>query len=223
MQRFISPIGFSSNLVTRPIIANGLSAGDRVDIIRPEQPDGSGDDRTQNAIDNIRSTLSGVVSHVELEVILISNFAFEAVVDRCSQAIMDGPSPVICFGAGATDIQLPLTVATIIHRDHITATMLYSDLQSTSREIDLPSMKTNVPGRTVETFEAIGVAKTDSGVSLATLAEATDVARTTVGRHVQALEQRGLVESKTRQKQKTVRMTTFGRLLFRNIVAENSE
>jgi len=223
MQRFVSPIGFSSNLVTRPIIANGISSGDKVEILRLEQPDEGDDDQAQNAIDNVRSTLSGVVSNFELEVIMLSEFELAAVVDRCSQVIMDGPPPVVCLGAGATDVHVPMLLAAIAHNDYVAATMMYSDLRSTTRKVNLPPLTADLPGRTIETFEALGAADPDTLVSLAEIAAVTDVSRTTVGRHVHALADRGFIETATRNKELVARLTVFGRLIFRNRQSDTAE
>lgn len=215
MQRYISPIGFSPHLVTRPIIAAGVSAGDRVKILRPTQPDTASEERAQNAVDDVRSTLAGVVSNVTITIEEIGFEDFATTVKRCSEIVTDGEPPVVCLGAGATDLHVPLTIATITHADHVARTMLYSDLGQTTEEITMPALTTDLPGRTRETFRALNTADA-SEVSLSDLTALTDVDRTTISRHVTSLEQRGFVETRLEQKEKMVSLTLLGELTARN-------
>lgn len=219
MKRYISPIGFSPHLVTGPIIANGISTGDHVDIIRPEQPADRETDRAANAIDDVKSTLSGAVNNIDIEVEIVATSDFESTINRCSEIIMDGPSPVICLGAGATDIHFPLTVATIAHRDHIVTTMMYSDLKTTTTEVDFPALGKNIPGRARETFESLSTIDEGDQLSIANLASMNDVSRPTIGRHIQELEKRGFVSTKTQQKEKIVSLTMFGQMIARNLTS----
>lgn len=217
MRRYISPIGFSSHLVTRPIIADGVSTGDRVEILRPEQPDEAGEERAQNAIHDVRSTLSSVVNSLELDVTVLETTEFDATVNRCSELIVDGQQPVVCLGAGATDLHLPLAIAATAHSDQVAATMVYSDLGQTTREINLPALTAEFPGRARDTFRLLVESDTDEPVALADLAEASSVDRTTVSRHVQALETNGFVETTREQRQKHASLTVLGLIFSRNM------
>ena len=217
MRRYLSPIGFSPHLVTRPVIADGISTGDRVEILRPEQQDEGSEERTRNAIHDVRSTLSSVVNSIELEVTTIETTEFDAAVSRCSEIIVDGQKPVVCLGAGATDIHLPLTIAATAHSDHVVATMVFSDLEQTTREINLPPLTTDFPGRARDTFQSLSELERGEVVALSDLSESSDADRTTVSRHVQALETGGFVRTTREQKQKHVSLTVLGLLFVRNM------
>jgi CRISPR locus-related DNA-binding protein len=217
MERYISAIGFSPNLVTRPIIANGISTGDTVQIIRPEQTSENAETRVSNAIENVQSTLSGAVNSVEIEVLTITDLAFDAVVDRCSEIIANGDPPVVCLGAGATDVQIPLTVAATAHQHQIKSTMMYSDLEATANRIDIPPLTNRLPGRARDTFRLVAEIDDGSGVSLPELSEQQGTARSTVGRHIQSLEKNGFVRTTREQKSKVAFLTPLGRITYRGM------
>lgn len=216
MKRYISPIGFSPHLVTRPVIAAGVSTGDRLEVLQPDQPDQATQERTENAINDVRSTLAGVVNNVDIQIRRIEEDQFDAITERCSSIITDGQAPVVCLGAGATDLHLPLTVATVAHDDHVAGAMMYSDINQSPNEVQLPSLTSDFPGRARETFRAL--AETSGNpVALTDLAGRTDVDRTTVGRHIDALEQAGFVETDQNKQQKVILLTLLGVLTARDM------
>jgi len=217
MERYISAIGFSPNLVTRPIIANGVSSGDTIQIIRPEQNTENAETRVSNAIENVQSTLNGAVNSVDIEVHTISNLDFSAVVEQCSEIIVDGEPPVVCLGAGATDIHIPLTVAATAHQHQIKSTMMYSDLEATANNIDIPALTSRLPGRARDTFRLVAEADAETGISLAELADTQEKARSTVGRHIQSLEKHGFVRTTRKEKSKQAFVTSLGRITYRGM------
>lgn len=216
MQRFISPVGFTPRIVTRSIIASGINAGDRLEILRPEQSDQTNEQRTSNAINDIEVTLSGVVSDVTVDVITVRDTDFQAFTDECSELIMNGEDPVVCLGAGATDLQFPLMVAAIAHSEYLAGVMVYSELTDTAQSVTIPMVTRTIPGRTQDTFAVL--ADRNQQISLADLAEHLDVDRSTVTRHILALEEQGIVGTSTKGKEKMASLTILGRILARNFV-----
>jgi len=215
MQRYLSAIGFSPDIVTRAIIADGLSAGDKVQLIQPQQDDEGAKDRASNAIDGVQSTLSGVVSQVNIEVETIANTEFSSVVDRCSELIVDGEPPVVCLGAGASDIHVPMTVAVTAHQDQIKSTMMYSDLKATAKEIEIPHLMNQFPNRAQDTFQLVSSMADENPVSLSDLSTQGDASRPTIGRHIQALEKNGFVTTVQEGKSKKAILTALGKIASR--------
>lgn len=217
MDRFISPIGFSPNLVTGPILARGASRGDQIQIVHPEQRDDTAERRVENAIDSVRSTLSGAVGDVDVEIITIGETAFPAVVNKCSELIMADPDPVVCLGAGATDIHIPMIVAATAHQDQIEATMMFSDIDATSNEIELPPLRNELPGRARETFRLVGEHAVDGTINLPELAEVSDQSRSTISRHIKTLREQGFAKTVQDGRTKTVSLTPLGEITYREI------
>lgn len=215
MRRYVSPIGFSPHLVTRPIIASGVSTGDSVEIIHPEQPSETTENRVTNAIDDVRSTLHGVVSDIDVSVYTLSTADFQTTLDRLSAIVTDDPPPVICLGAGASDLQIPMTIVATAHQDQVVSTMMYSDLDGSATEIDIPPLTRQLPGRAQDTFTLLSEAA-DSTLTLADIAAALDIDRSTAGRHITALEDRGFVETSIENRSKLSSLTKFGLLIARN-------
>ena len=88
--------------------------------------------------------------------------------------------------------------------------LFFSDLDSTVREWSLPALTAQVPTRTYESFTTITAA--EGWISLSTIAEQTDQSKSTVIRHVNDLEEIGVIESDTREKTKLVRASFSGEL-----------
>jgi len=51
MTIYLSPVGYDSTRVTRPILSEGINDGDRIVLLRPEGPDN--DARALEAIEDI--------------------------------------------------------------------------------------------------------------------------------------------------------------------------
>jgi len=217
MDRFISPIGFSPNLVTGPIMARGASRGDVVQIVHPEQADETAERRVDNAIDSVRSTLSGAVGDVDVEVMTITETAFPAVVNKCSELIVADPDPVVCLGAGATDIHVPMIVAATAHQGQIEATMMFSDIDATSNGIELPPLRNELPGRARETFRLVGEHADGGAVALPDLADASERSRSTISRHIKTLRDNRFVETVQDGRTKTVSLTPLGEITYRDM------
>lgn len=218
MTRFVSTVGFSGHRVTRPIIAHGLTAGDEVGLIAPEQNEASAQERMEHAIRDVKETLGGVVHRVEIRTHQIAVDDFLSATDRVSGLLTDGPPPIVCLGAGATDIMLPVFVATLGHHKYVQDIMLFSDLERGGINPQVPDLTARIPGRTTDVFRVLATRMGGPSVTVSELAEEADRSVSTVSRHVDALAGEGLVQKHRDEQSKTVSLTITGRLFARNLL-----
>ncbi|MFB6086711.1 MAG: helix-turn-helix domain-containing protein, partial [Halodesulfurarchaeum sp.] len=139
---------------------------------------------------------------------------FETTIRECLRTIRSVPeesSTILSLGGGARDVLLPLTVAALVLTDRIDQTLFFSDLDLDVRAVSLPDLTAQVPARTEPTFERI--VATDGWLTLTELADATDQSKSTVIRHVQDLEDAGVLEADTSGKAKRVEATLSGDLI----------
>lgn len=217
MTRFISPLGFSGHRVTRPIIAHGLTTGDEVILLQPEQKTEAAAGRGKQALRDVESTLTGTVHSLELTQETLPADDFETAVDICQQALIRDRPPVVCLGAGATDVWLPLVTATFAEMEAVADVMVYSDVENTAMKQSLPDLTVQIPGRVRETFATIRRATdTNESVSMEAICEVSNDSRSTISRHISTLEELGLVTAKRQQRRKHVRLTLAGRLASRD-------
>jgi CRISPR-associated protein Csa3 len=106
-----------------------------------------------------------------------------------------------------------LTIASLVHAESVDRTLFFSDLDHDVRSVSMPALTTRIPERATDTFETIAV--TGEWLTLTELAAETDQSKSTVIRHVQALEVAGVLETDTSGKAKRVRTTLTGDLLSR--------
>jgi len=220
MGRYISTIGFSPNLVSRPIIASGVSNGDTVEIIQPEQKTETAQNKTEDAINSVRSTLTGAVGNVSVEVTVLTDLSFTNVVSECSKIIINGKPPIVCLGAGPTDLHIPMVIAATAHQTQIESTMMYSDMEATPVEIDPPALTTSLPGVASETFKQVGGAD-ESGISLSQIEIEGGQSRATASRHIQSLEDNGFVKTEQRKKAKFASPSLLGEIIYRSMQHSN--
>lgn len=221
MNRFVAPLGFSGHRVTRPVIAYGTNPGDQVVLVHPEQSEQSAAERVDTAVTDIEATLSGAVRNVQIDRKAIDTSHFNATVDRCSEILTTGNKPIVCLGGGATDIHVPMIVATLAHTPHIEDVMMFRDTENAAERVDLPHLTTTIPGRTEATFQSLAAQHdSDSPMTITALAETINAARSTASRHVTALEEKNIVRTNRREKEKIVEFTLLGRLLARNKSAD---
>lgn len=223
MTRFVSTLGFSGNRVTRPIIAKGLAAGDQVVLISPQQAEPTAEERTEKAVRDVEETLGGVVHELDVTHHEVDATELQPAIDRISELLTEEPAPVVCLGAGATDIMLPTVFATFAHIDHVQDVMYFSDLERGGVSLNIPDLTARVPGRTVDLFTALALRMDESPATVSELAEEVDRSVSTASRHVDALAKEGLVHKDRDDQAKTVVLTPLGRLFARNLLLEKDD
>ncbi len=212
MRTYISPIGYDMRRVTQPVINTGLGDGDRLVLLRPgEEAD---TERADQTITDVGQLLQRVEPNCVIDVDRIRAESFENTVRDCCQVLGNVDTDreiVVSLGGGARDILLPLTIASLLYTARIDRTLFYSDLDGSVREWALPDLTVQVPERTLDTFDAI--IGSDDWITLSELATETGQSKSTVIRHVGALEESGVVGSETIDREKRVRVTFTGELL----------
>lgn len=212
MRTYISPIGYDTRRVTRPVVNTGLGSEDEVVLLRPENE--SDTERAAQAIADVEQLLQEIEPKAACTLERIPTSTIEDAILECATritAVPDSQETIVSFGGGARDVLLPLVVATLVHTDAVDRALFFSDLNGSVKEWPLPRLSGKVPDRTVSTREAI--ANAPDWISLSNIAEETDQSKSTVIRHVQDLEDAGLVESETSEQSKIVRLSFAGTLL----------
>jgi len=224
MTRFVSPIGFSSHRVIRSVAAYGPSTGDKVILIHPDQPDTGSQEQTEQAVADVEQMLGSMVRSITVETREIETTSFDYTVDELSALLTERRQPVVCLGAGATDITYPLFVATLAHLEHVQTVMSFSDLKSSGIELALPNLTATPPGRARDLFLALAQRIDGSPANVRELAKDIDQSEANASRLVDDLVKRGLATKERHEQSKVIKLTTTGRLLARNAVlaAEDS-
>lgn len=212
MRTYLSTLGFHETRVTRPLLKHGLDEGDEVVVVRPAES--QNDKRAAEALDGVESFLSEIEPSVSFTLEGVPHDDFEAALLACSDLIraVEGTA-VVNFGGGARDVLLPLASATLAHVDRVETVLFFSDLDHSVREWTLPDVTANPPAKTLETLQVL--ATVDGPVSITELARDSDVAKSTVGRHVTKLAKAGAVTTEPAGKEKQVELTLTGKLLLR--------
>lgn len=211
MRTYVSPIGYDTRRVSRPVIQEGLGPDDRVVLLRPNEE--SNPDRAVQAVADIEQLLREIEPGAACSVTHISTEAFEDTVRDCCAALAEVGAErevLVSLGGGPRDVLLPLTVASLVLVRSIDRALFFSDLDSTVREWPLPDLTARVPDRTADTFAAIATA--GDWLSLSAITADTGQSKSTVVRHVNALEDAGVVEADTSEKAKRVRLAFDGEL-----------
>ncbi|GAB7018966.1 CRISPR-associated CARF protein Csa3 [Halostagnicola bangensis] len=209
MQTFVSPIGFNTTSVTRTILNQEVGPDDEVVLLRPEHQ--TDDDRASEAIADVEQLLQEIEPGITVHVTRIPHENFAAAVMTCSDVLRaaDG-SVIVNFGGGARDVLVPLTIATVAHGHNIAEILGYSDIDGQVREWELPTIPTNISKGAVGTLESIDQA--DDATTIPVLKQQGDQAKSTIGRHVNQLEDESLVTSWTEDRTKHVEITLGGQL-----------
>lgn len=211
MRTYVSPIGYDTRRVIRPVVNTGLSSGDTVQLLRPEQE--SDTERASQAVADVKQLLQKIEPEAEFGITKVITDSFEQTIQECCSIfakIPGGNETIVSLGGGARDILLPLTVSSIVFAKQIDRTLFFSDLDNEIQEWSLPRLTAQVPERTFGSFEVI--ASADEWISLSSIAETTDQSKSTVIRHVNDLEKAGVVKSDTSDKTKRVRIAFSGEL-----------
>ncbi|QSG11484.1 CRISPR-Cas associated transcriptional regulator,contains CARF and HTH domain [Halapricum desulfuricans] len=212
MRTYISPIGYDTRRVTRPVVTTGLSADDTVVMIRPDEE--SDTERANRAIADVESLLQEIEAAADHTIERVSTEGFEKTVRECCailESVPDESETIVSLGGGARDILLPLTIASLVFSHRVDQALFFSDIDQDVRPLSLPELTARVPERTQETFESIVTG--DGWQTLTGIADGTGQSKSTVIRHVNALEEAEVVEADTSEKAKQVRVSFSGELL----------
>jgi len=209
MQTFISPIGFNTTSVTRSLLDYGIDSEDTVQLIRPSTE--TDDNRAAEAVEDVTQLLQEIEPTISVSVESVAHDDFaEAVMTFSNLLTTASGDVVVSLSGGARDILLPLTVATMAHDEIVTTTLGYSDIDGKVRDLELPSL-TETPSKGAEmTLQAVAAA--NPPLTLPALAGEVEPVKSTVTRHVNALEEIGYLTSWTENRTKHISLTLSGQL-----------
>jgi len=211
MTIYVSPVGYDSTRVTRPILSEGIDDGDRIILLRPDGHEHDNDARASEAIEDIERMVNQVQPEVAVTTRTIPPDDFQAAVLECSALIADGSDDlVINFGGGPREIYLAMAIATLAHPDAVDKSLQFSDLDGSVKEIPIPRISGALPESAVETLKII--VQHESGVGIPDLTDELDRAKSTVSRHIRQLEDMDAVTSEMHGKTKYVMPTFSGEL-----------
>lgn len=212
MRTYISPIGYNPTSVTRVLLSRGLETDDIAVLLRPKSD--TNDDRAQEAITDVERMLNEIQPEVSTAIERIPHDDFPAAVLACSDIIRAANGTVIAnLSGGARDIFLPFTVAVLTHASSIDTALAFSDIDGKVRERELPVLTADIPNSTRDTL--VLIANVDNSVSIPEITEQTQHAKSTITRHVNQLDESGVVETWQKGKTKHVGLSFAGRLLLR--------
>jgi len=212
MRTFVSPIGYNSTSVTRPLLSFGIDSGDEVVLVRPLEE--SDDNRASEAIADVERLLSEIEPQIDLVTERVAHDDFRAAVLSCSDLLEAATGDVVVnLGGGARDVLLPFALAAVTHAVRIDTVLFFSDVDGSVREWELPRLAEAPTGPARETLAV--VADSTEPNSLSELTDRRDVSKTTIARHVDELEAVGAVRTWADGKAKRVEVRLGGALTFR--------
>lgn len=212
MRTYVSPIGYDSSRVTRTVISHGLDTKDRIVLLRPAVE--MDDNRATQAVRDVRQMLSQVEPEIEVDIVELPHDDYRASVSRVCDVLEAAQGElVVNLSGGARDLLIALTTAAIALHDRVSAFLSYSDIDGEVRPLSMPNLVVDTPNASFKTLTEIE--QHNDSVSITELTEARDIAKSTITRHLQQLESRGLVASWQEGKSKYAQITFTGQLLVR--------
>ena len=213
MRTYVSTLGFHETRVTRPVIKHGIGEGDRVVLIRPASEGSEG--RADAAVGYVEDMVEEIEPGASVAVETVETGRFETTVLQCSEvltAVDEDRELVINFGGGAREVLLPLMVAAVLHAPLVDKSFQYTDVDQEVETLSIPDLTARIPEKTHPTFRLVADAGGEQNLSeLTTQSSRT---KSTVVRHLEALEDAGVVTTRTVENSKHVSLSPTGR--FRN-------
>lgn len=208
MTTFILPIGYDTRRITRPVVTHGVDADDTIVLLRPK--DDADNEQSSRAIADVEEFLHEIEPDVTVNVEHVGREDFTRTVDDCSTVLAAAENPVVGLCGGPRDILLPLTVVAAVHANSLKQTYVFSDIDQSVQEWTLPPIAATVSDAASKTLEAVAE---HGPCSLSALAENANKSKSAVGRHLDTLEEAGLVRSWMEGKHRHVKITDAARVL----------
>lgn len=204
MRTYVSTIGHYSPRVMRPILDTGLDAADTIVLLRPRNDTS---DRAQDAIQDVQQTVRDLGPGSDVVIENVSYDAFDDAVREIVDVLEAASGDVIVnFDGGPREIFFPLAVAALARPNLTDTTLQFRDIDEEIERIDLPNLTDRYPDAAEPTLNA--VVSMDRVVTLTEVVDSTGKSRSTVGRHLDALEEAGAVrtwmDGKTRHAEATL-------------------
>lgn len=211
MRTYVSPLGYDSTRVTRPVLSEGLDSGDALVLLRPgEETD---ENRAKEAVTDVERMLEEIEPEVTITMERVPHDDLPAATLRCSDVLRAAEGDlVVNFAGGARDVFLPFAIAVLATVDLVDEVLTFSDVDGTVREWTLPDLGVDVSDGARETLRLVATA--DGAVSVPTLAEQSEYVKSTVSRHVSELSEAGAVTTRIEGKTKYVEETLTGEVLL---------
>lgn len=213
MRTYVSPLGYNSTVVTRPVLSRGIDTADVVVLLRPK--DESDPARAEEAIADVERMLTEIEPDVSSRVERIAHDDFRAAVLECSDVLRAADGKLIVnLGGGAREILLPFTIAAVAHANLVDTALSFGDVDGKIREWQLPALTAQPSEPEVDT---LGVIAALEDASIPNITERAGVSKSTITRHVDELERVDAVETWRDGKTKFARLTLTGELLLRTV------
>jgi CRISPR-associated protein Csa3 len=207
MRTYVSPIGWNSTSVTRPVLDHGIGPDDRVVLLRPRVE--TDDSRAEAAITDVERLLREIEPTVDLAVERLAHDEYAAAVRDCLDVLQAAEGDrIVNLGGGARDVLLPLVTAALASADRIDTVLFFSDIDGAVRELTLPVLTAAPSASALDTLATI--AENGGEMSIPELTAAADASKSTITRHVADLEDGNLVETWREGKVKCVRTVLAG-------------
>ena len=212
MQTYVSPVGYDSTRVTRPVLSHGLDSGDTIVLLLPEEDDD--DPRSREAVQDIERMLQQLEPNISVESELIPYDNFQDAVFRCLD-ILDAANGYLTvnFGGGPREIYLALTVAVLGRLENIETVTQFSDINGSVTEISLPYLGQKVSDTDQELLTVISAV--GGGTVIPELTKQINRSKSTITRRVNQLEDDGILRTEMHGKTKYVELTFTGEFLLR--------
>lgn len=209
MRTYLSPIGWNSTSVTRPVLSHGVDTGDRVVLLRPTAE--TDESRAEEAITDVERLLTEIEPEVDFAVERLTHDEYATAVIECLDLLQAATGErVVTLGGGARDILLPFLTAALAATSQIETVLFFSDIDGKVREWTLPALTAEPTAPAMETLNALDAHGGQSTIPELTATMGTS--KSTVTRHITTLERKGLVETWREGKVKYVRLHLAGEI-----------
>lgn len=192
------------------MLDNGIDSGDRIVLLRPAEDDDE-EDRAEQAISDIEQMTSQIDPDTRVETAQLRTTSFAETVRDCLGVLTAADGDLIAvFGGGPREVFLPFTVAVCTRQDLLADAFQFRDTDGVVREVPVPDLLARVPDSAEPTLSLIDALGGET--TLPELSSESDRTKSTVTRHLDELEDAGLVETTTEGQTRLVGLTLSGEL-----------
>lgn len=213
MKTLITPLGFEIDQIFSFLMAEGFSKQDRIVVIRPKERED--EDRGDKALKKIEELVKSVAPTAQLVKKIVDTKDFEDMVWDISEVFIcaEKETVVVNLSGGVRRIIIGLTLCCSFFGDKTKKTYSYCPIEKDIREIQLPYFRCELKENELKILK---IAVEDGPVSYTTIANATELSKSSVSRICKELDQRGLLELEERGREILAKTTLTGDLVNAN-------
>ncbi len=204
MKTIVSPLGFHTDQIISFLMEEGISKGDKIVVLRPEEDDY--ETKGEEAFKKVQDFAEKISKNVEVECTILDTQEFNGLLTDISEIISEVEGEVVVnLSGGVRSILVALTVNTVFHGEKIERVYNFEEIERKTKQVDIPYIPVELKENEKKILKTV---KSEGPVTYKELSKQTGLSKSTISRLCKELEGKNILGLEMDGRNKKARTTT---------------